>query len=570
MTGTSERNKGRARAPKSGMLLAAALLFTASIASAQGTGAQVDALFAKWSSHTSPGCAVAVMKDGKVMHENAYGMADLDHSVPNTPLTVFHAASVSKQFTAAALLLLVQEGKVSLDDPVRKYIPELPDFGVPLTVRHLLHHTGGLRDQWDLLEIAGWRYSLDLITDDDVMALVSRQRALNFAPGSRFSYSNTGYTLLAQIVRRVSGESLRDFTNRRIFGPLEMRRTHFRDDHAEIVPDIAYGYVRKGDAFKLSVTNFDTVGATSLLTTVGDLARWDENFYSARVGGASLIARMQERGVLNNGTQLVYAAGLHIDTYRGLRTVTHGGSDAGYRSALVRFPDQHFGVACLCNIAEANPSDLAMKIADIYLAGKFTDKPSAATLVKTTNTTVPAAILASDAGTYAERNGNGALRAAVRGGSLIMSVSVDEDEVTLTPLGKGRYGTDHADVTVEFVGEGAGEVRSVSIRDSDDPVKIYDRVPDYAPTAAQLAEYAGAYTSDELDVQYRVAFAHGTAVLSSMKLKGIALEPFAPNVFRALGFGSVRFLRDSGGRVSGFLADTHRVENLKFSRWRAD
>ncbi|MEJ0039548.1 MAG: serine hydrolase domain-containing protein [Gammaproteobacteria bacterium] len=570
MTGTSRRNKGRARAPKSGMLLAATLLLAASIARGQGAGAQVDALFAKWSSHTSPGCAVAVMKDGKVIHENAYGMADLDHSIPNTPQTVFHAASVSKQFTAAALLLLVQEGKVSLDAPVRSYIPELPDFGVPLTVRHLLHHTGGLRDQWDLLEIAGWRYSLDLITDDDVMALVSRQRALNFSPGSRFSYSNTGYTLLAQIVRRVSGESLRDFTNRRIFGPLEMRRTHFRDDHAEIVPGMAYGYARRGETFKLSVTNFDTVGATSLLTTVGDLARWDENFYSARVGGASLITWMQERGVLNNGTPLVYAAGLRVDRYRGLRTVTHGGADAGYRSALVRFPDQHFGVACLCNIAEANPSDLAMKIADIYLAGKFADKPGPATSVKTMNTTVPAATLTSDAGTYVERNGNGALHAAARGGSLFMTVSVDEDEVPLTPLGNERYGTDHPDVTVEFAGEGAGTVRSVSITDSDDPVKIFDRVPDYAPTAAQLTEYAGVYNSDELDVRYRVTFDHGRAVLSSMKLKSIALEPFAPNVFRALGFGSVRFLRDSAGRVSGFLVDTHRVENLRFSRVRAD
>src|ERR1700722_17940427 len=283
-------------------------LLTTSCALAQDTApsvenlsGQVNALFQKMDTTISPGCALSVIRDHKIIYERGYGMADLDHNIPITPTTVFHVASMSKQFNAASILLLAQENKLSLDDPVRKYIPELPDFGTPVTIRELLHHTSGLRDQWDLLGLAGWRYSLDLITDDDVLAVMSRQRDLNFPPGSRHLYSNTGYTLLAQIVKRVSGESFREFTTTHIFQPLQMNNTRFRDDHAEVIKNIAYGYQPTQDAFLISITNFDTVGATSLLTTVQDLALWDENFYHPRVGGLKLIEQLQERGKLNNG-----------------------------------------------------------------------------------------------------------------------------------------------------------------------------------------------------------------------------------------------------------------------------
>ena len=219
-----------------------------------------------------------------------------------------------------------------------------------------------------LLGLAGWRYSLDLITDDDVLSIMSRQKDLNFPPGSKHMYCNTGYTLLAQVVKRVSGQSFREFTTSRIFQPLGMKNTHFRDDHAEIVKDMAYGYVPAKDTFRISITNFDTVGATSLLTTVEDLALWDENFYNPRVGGPGMIKQMLEPGQLSNGEQLHYAYGLVIGKYRGLPTVDHAGGDAGYRSDMIRFPDQHFTAACLCNLAASNPSELTRKVAEIYLA----------------------------------------------------------------------------------------------------------------------------------------------------------------------------------------------------------
>src|SRR5262249_42453289 len=258
-----------------------------------------------------------------------------------------------------------------VDDPVREYVPEVPDFAVPITIRHLVHHTSGLRDQWELLSLAGWRYSLDLITNADVLALVSRQKDLNFAPGSRFMYSNTGYTLMGEIVQRVSGQSFRECTRARIFEPLGMRDTHFRDDHAEIVKRAAYGYVPRGSAFRLSITNFDTVGATSLLTTVRDLARWDQNFYTGQVGGSAFLEQMLQRGTLSNGELLSYAFGLMITPYRGLPTVNHAGADAGYRAELIRFPDQRFGGGFPAILAPTIPASLARKVADIYLAGEL-------------------------------------------------------------------------------------------------------------------------------------------------------------------------------------------------------
>src|SRR5215467_13187076 len=300
---------------------------------------QVDKIFAKWDRGDSPGCALGVCRGGQIIYKRGYGMEDLNEDVHITPGTVFHVASMSKQFTAAAIVLLAQQGKLSLDADVRKYIPELPDFGQRITIRHLVHHTSGLRDQWSLLGLAGWRYSLDLITDDDVMSVMTRQKDLNFKPGEKHVYCNTGYTLMGLIVKRVSGLSLREFTTKNIFEPLGMTHTNFRDDHAEVIKHNAVGYEGEPGKFEISITNFDTVGATSLHTTVEDLQRWDENFYHPKVGGEACVKQMLERGKLNNGEQLDYAFGLVAGKYKGLPTIGHGGADAGYRSDMTRFPE---------------------------------------------------------------------------------------------------------------------------------------------------------------------------------------------------------------------------------------
>ena len=271
---------------------------------------KVDQLFSEWDKWDSPGAALAVIKDGSIIYKRGYGSANLEYNIAITPSTIFHVASVSKQFTAFAITMLAQEGKLALDDDVRKYLTEVPDFGKTITIRHLIHHTSGLRDQWELLAMAGWRLD-DVITKQHILKMVRHQKELNFEPGEEYLYCNTGYTLLAEIVERVSGQSFREYTEANIFKPLGMTNTHFHDDHEMIVKNRAYSYAPDKDSgFRKSVLSFANVGATSLFTTVEDLAKWIQNFDDGRVGGAAVIEQMHERGILNNGGKLNYAFGL--------------------------------------------------------------------------------------------------------------------------------------------------------------------------------------------------------------------------------------------------------------------
>ena len=329
---------------------------------------RLDLIFEPWSMRGAPGCAVSVMRGGDLLFAKGYGDANLEYDVPITPASVFHVASVSKQFTALAVGLLVADGRVSWDDDIRRYVPELPDFGEPVTLRHLAHHTSGIRDQWSLLQMAGWRWEGDVITQGDVLDLLSRQTAVHFPPGSRYLYSNSGYTLLAVVVERVSGRTLREFTTTRVFEPLGMTQTTFRDDHTMIVRNRAYAYESgRAGGYRLSIPDFAVVGASSLFTTVQDLARWNRNFRTGEVGGRDVLRQLQEQGALAGGARISYGFGLVHGTHRGRPTIGHGGTDAGYRSEFLRFPGEDLGVAVLCNTRTADPGRLARDAADVFL-----------------------------------------------------------------------------------------------------------------------------------------------------------------------------------------------------------
>jgi CubicO group peptidase (beta-lactamase class C family) len=339
--------------------------------------AKVDEMFRQWHSPDSPGAAVLVMNGGEVVHARGYGMANLEHGIPNRPTTVFDIASVSKQFGAMAIALLEADRQLSLDDDVRKHIPELPDFGHRITLRHLIHHTSGIRDWPGTLAIGGWDFQ-DVISFDQILRMAYHQRDLNFKPGDVHAYSNTGYNVLAEVVKRVSGKSFRAFCGERIFQPLGMRQTHFHDDHTEVVPGRADSYRPGPDGrFHHVVSNLTALGSSSLFTTVEDLAKWIGNFESDSpiVGGRAVADRLHERGVLNSGERISYAFGQGIGEYRGLRVVNHTGGWAGYRSIVERFPDQRFAVVILANAGNMNPSALARQIAALYLADQL--KPAA-------------------------------------------------------------------------------------------------------------------------------------------------------------------------------------------------
>ena len=315
-----------------------------------------------------PGAALAVTRDGEIVYKRGYGMANLEYDIPITTTTIFDLASVSKQFAAFAITTLSHDGKLSLDDDIRTYLPDVPDFGDTITIRHLLHHTSGLRDWVQSLVIAGVAME-DVISFKHILKMARHQKALNFEPGTAYSYSNTGYNLLAEIVERVTGNSFREWTDANIFKPLAMTDTHFHDDHQMILKNRAYSYqaVENG-GFKHAVNNTTALGSSSLYSTVEDLAKWILNFDNTQIGEQTVIEQMHQRGVLNNGEQISYAFGLNIGEYRGLKTVGHSGSWRGFRSHLMRFPDQKFGVVILCNLDTFNPLRLAEKVADLYLA----------------------------------------------------------------------------------------------------------------------------------------------------------------------------------------------------------
>jgi len=337
----------------------------------------VDRVFSRWNRQT-PGCAVGVSENGVAVLEKAYGMADLEHDAANTPSTIFEAGSVSKQFTAAAMLMLVKDGRVGLDDPVRKYVPELPDYGAPLTIRHLLTHTSGLRDWGSLAGIAGMPRGSRTYTHDHVLDILSRQRALNFAPGTKWSYSNSGYNLAAIIIARTSGLSFAEFSRTRVFEPLGLMSTSWRDDYTRVVPGRAVAYsFAAGNEFHQDMPFEDVHGNGGLLTTVGDLLRWDEARATGPLSGQALANQQETPARLNNGRALHYGLGVFLGVYKGVPEVYHSGSTAGYRAFNTYYPSARLAVAVLCNAANANATQLARAASDVYLGDRLKpDVPS--------------------------------------------------------------------------------------------------------------------------------------------------------------------------------------------------
>jgi len=356
----------------------------------------VDAIFAPWDETGSPGCALGVVEDGEFIYERGYGFANLDWDIPSATDTVFYVGSVSKQFTAAVIALLAEEGTVDLDENIREYFPEIPKYVRPITVRHLVHHTSGLRDIYTLMSLAGIRLE-DVFTDEQAIELIAAQRETNFEPGSEYLYSNSGYFLLAQLVERASGKTLREFAEERIFAPLGMEDTHFHDRPSHIVDrraisyqdsDVDFdNYIATGHReFQVSyLGNFDKVGAGGLYTTVRDLLLWDRNFYSGDVGAKPFLDLIHTRGVLNDGSEITYAFGLTVDEYRGSKTVSHGGSMMGFKAAYLQFPEQRFSVITTCNLGSINPMLLAQQVADVYLGDQLARAVPSSTTMRRSN-----------------------------------------------------------------------------------------------------------------------------------------------------------------------------------------
>src|SRR5688572_3474004 len=391
----------------------------------------------------APGCAAAVSLNGDVVFEKAFGLADLEHNVPNTTQTIFESGSVAKQFTAAAIVLLQQDGKLSLDDPVKKYIPELPDYGSPLTIRHLLNHTSGLRDWGTVLSLTGAGRGERVITQDLALDVITHQRALDFKPGAEYSYSNSGYNLAAIIVERVSKQKFPAFVEERLFKPLGMTKSSWRDDHQRLVPGRAQAYSRQGPngPWRLNMPIMNVYGNGGMLTTVGDWLKWNAAL-DAKTLGAPFVEALETQGVLNNGRKISYALGLVVDSYKGLKDVSHGGSTAGYQTFLARYPEKKLSVAVLCNGTSPSAGGLAANITDEILG------PFPATPAQTETASVPSEQLQKFVGVWRNEKNRTAARFALENGILLFNGT------PVRPMGDGSFTIRNARVKFTFDKEG--------------------------------------------------------------------------------------------------------------------
>jgi CubicO group peptidase (beta-lactamase class C family) len=513
---------------------------------------RVDRIFAAYDKPGSPGCALGVIRDGSFIYRKGYGEASLELGVPLSAESVFYMGSVSKQFTAASVVLAAEQGFLSLDDDVRKYIPELPDYGHAITLRQMLHHTSGLRDFLTLLPLSG-RHDEDLHSKNELIALIARQKGLNNDPGAEFIYSNTNYFLLGEVVQRATRKSLAEFAAENIFKPLGMRHTRFYDDHTVVVPGRVSGYdPGSNDTFLADwSTNYDAVGAGGLMSSVDDLLLWDRNFYDNKLGKGTLLRDLQTRGVLNDGKQISYALGLEISTYRGLPIVEHNGALFGYRTVILRFPEQRFTVLCLCNVSTASTSSVSRKVADVYLEKNLRPEPSAAQSSGNTGLPDPGTF----AGKYLDPRTHSIFSFAASAGNLVAWGA------NLRRVGPNQF-KDLGDGTITFSGEAATLRASLDV--DGETVFAGSKIEQPHLNAAALAAVAGVYRSAELDATYNLSADKGSLVLRNSWNPPIKLNPVAQDEFEAGDLGTLVFRRAANHRISGLSVFSGNARNVSF------
>jgi CubicO group peptidase (beta-lactamase class C family) len=500
----------------------------------------------------APGCAVGVSVNGLSVFEKAFGLAEMEHNIPNTAQTIFESGSVAKQFTAAALVLLEQDGKLKIDDPVRKYIPELPDYGAPLTIRHLLNHTAGLRDWGSVMALTGAGRGDRMVTQDIAFDVMIRQKGLDFTPGAEYSYSNSGYNLAAIIVERVSKQKFADFLAERLFKPLGMKSTSVRDDYQRLVPGRAQAYSRQGAAapWRLNMPFMNVYGNGGMLTTVGDWLKWNA-MLDSRSMGAPLVEALETRGVLNDGRKNAYALGLINTTYKGVKDISHGGSTAGYQTFLARYPDHKLSVAVLCNATSPSAGGLAASITDEIL-GPFTPpaQPEAAAM--------PEDQLKKYVGLWRDEKTHAPTRTLIQNGALRFG------GITLRPMPDGKFQGGPATYTFKMGPDG----NPVAVEGNDDGgVFRFIAEREWKPTSAELSAVAGDWYSEEAQATLNLAIEGDKAFVVVRPVAKLPMTPLYKDHFTAQGY-VFWFTRDASGKIDKMHVGTGRMRDMPFERVR--
>ncbi|MBS1500945.1 MAG: beta-lactamase family protein [Bacteroidetes bacterium] len=528
---------------------------------------KIDSLFKKWDNKTSPGYAIGVVRNDSLIYARGYGMANLEYCVRITPETIFHMASVSKQFTAFSIILLARQGKLNLDDDIHKYLPWFPDLKQKITVRNLLTHTSGIRDQWQLLAIAGTRLD-DVITQDQIVKVLSKQQALNFKPGDEWSYSNSGFTMLAEIVKSVTGKTLRQFTDSAIFKPLCMTNTHFHDDYTEIVPNRAYSYEEDGKGhYSNDILSYSNDGATSLFTNVDDMSKWLMNFYDHKVGDQKDIEQLTQKAVLNNGKVQGYAMGIAVDDYRGYQLYSHGGADAGYRTFVGVIPEAKMGFIVFCNLGDSDPQGKARQIADLFIPDhspkkaaqkkKYTNQDQAI-LVDTVSLKPFMGDYISDDGIhFGYRIKNQKLYWVAPNGNnnLLVKAAKDTFEIFNQPEVKFSFSVNGREKTV--VDEFWPNNHRLLVK--------YDTTS--KPDKALLA-YSGKYYCPELDCSYSIVLKDHHLVLTNAKYDDTPLKLYGDDLLHDnfWWMDNLSIVRNAQNKITGFEINSGRVMHVWFKK----
>ncbi|HEX5832740.1 MAG TPA: serine hydrolase domain-containing protein [Pyrinomonadaceae bacterium] len=498
----------------------------------------------------APGCAAAVSLNGEVVFEKAFGLANMEHNVPNSTQTIFESGSVAKQFTAAALVLLQQDGKLSIDDPVRKYIPELPDYGTKLTIRHLLNHTAGLRDWGTVLSLTGVGRGDRVISQDLAFDVITHQRALDFTPGAEYSYSNSGYNLAAIIVERVSKQKFPAFVDERLFKPVGMKNSSWRDDYQRIVPGRAQAYSRQANGpWRLTMPFMNVYGNGGMLTTVGDWMKWNAMLDSQSLG-AALVQALETRGVLNDGRKITYALGLEVDSYKGLKDVSHGGATAGYQTFLARYPDNKVSVGVMCNGTSPSAGGMAAGITD-EIFGPFPET------AKTEPPQVSEDELKKFAGVWRNEKTHFPARFVIENGvSRWMGAR-------LVPMGGGQFTA--GDNKLVFTLDKDGKPSAAEVVDANGEVRRFAPEVEWKPTAADLAAFQGEWFSEEAGATYSVVVDGDKVFVKQRPATRLAMQPLYKEHFTVPGY-VVWFTRDKDGKVSGMHVGASRMRDMPFVR----
>ncbi len=527
---------------------------------------KIDNIFSKWDNSYSPGCTVGIVRNDSLIFAKGYGMANLEYAIPNTRATVFHMASVSKQFTGFAIVLLAAQGKLRLDDDVRKWLPWFPDLKEKITIRHLLNHTGGIRDQWQLLAISGTRLD-DVITQEHIVKILSGQRALNFKPGEQYSYSNSGYTMLAEIVKSVTGQTLRSFTDSAIFKPLGMTNTHFHDNYEEIEMNRSYSYQRIDSAkFSNSVLSYSNSGATSLFTNVADLAKWVMNFYTHTVGTQLEIDQLTEKGKLNSGKEISYALGIAVDKYKGWKQYSHSGGDAGFRTYLAVLPDLKMGFMVFSNLGDFNTYEKTYAVAELFIKDSSLKKEetkkeardSTAAILKDTIS------LKKFLGNYIgedglpfsfDMNGNKLYYQLYDQRNFMIKEQKDTFSMAEAPQIKFVFGLKAKDTTV-------------SIFTPDRTYLLTKYIKDTSQTDAVLKKYTGVYYCPELDCKYGIELKDRKLILTNTKYNDTKLTLVGTDHLTSdyWWLNHLKIIRDGKNAIIGFEVNSGRVMHLRFNK----